>query len=175
MSSDVPVHDEASARRICVAKIATAHGVKGLVKLHVFAEDIALLKGKLFTAETGDKTLGIILKNATAKHWLAEVDGIKDRTEAEKLRGTMLYIDRAALPEADENEYYITDLIGLSVIDEDKKEIGKAIDAQNFGAGDLLEIQPIGAESFYLPLNDETIIAVSDKNITVKIPEGLLD
>lgn len=175
MSSDVPVHDEASARRLCVAKIATAHGVKGLVKLHVFAEDVDLLKGKLFTAETGDKTLDIILKNATAKHWLAEVDGIKDRTEAEKLRGTMLYINRADLPEADEDEYYISDLISLSVIDENKKEIGKVIDAQNFGAGDLLEIQPIGAESFYFPFNDDTIIEVSETNITVKIPEGLLD
>ena len=175
MSSDVPVHDEASARRLCVAKIATAHGVKGLVKLHVFAENIDLIKGKLFISETSDKTLDIILKNATAKHWLAEVDGVTDRTQAEKLRGLELYVDQKDLPEPDEDEFYIADLIGLPCIDENSEGIGEVIAVENFGAGDLLEIQPIGAESFYLPFNDDTIIDVNDKNITVKIPEGLLD
>lgn len=165
----------ADNNRICVAKIATAHGIKGLVKLHIFVENIELANGNLYTSDAGERALNITLKNAAAKHWLAEIDGIKDRTEAEKLRGTNLYIDKATLPAPDEDEFYFSDLIGLPTVDEDGLEIGKIIATENFGAGDLLEIQPIGAESFYLPITDETVMKIEEYQIIVKIPEGLLD
>lgn len=162
-------------QRICIAKIATAHGIKGFVKLHVFADDPHLANGKLFTSDDGDKTLTLKLKNATAKHWLAEIEGITDRTAAEKLRGTELYIDKSALPEPDENEFYIADLIGMTCFNENKKEIGTIIAVENFGAGDLLEIQPNGGESFYLPFNDDTILEITDEYLIIQIPEGLLE
>ena len=161
--------------RICIAKIATAHGIKGLVKLHVFADDETLANGILFTSESGDKTLSLKLKNQTAKHWLAEVGGITDRTEAEKLRGTELYIDKENLPDADEDEFYIADLIGLACIDKSKKHIGKIIAVENFGASDLLEIKPDSGESFYLPFTDDTILNISETTVAVSIPEGLLE
>lgn len=169
------MNNESPNSRICVAKIATAHGIKGLVKLHIFVEDPQLANGDLFTSASGDNTLTITLKNATAKHWLAEIGGITDRTEAEKLRGTELYIDKSKLPAPDEDEFYFSDLIGLSALDEDNKEIGKVIATENFGAGDLLEIQPTGAESFYLPITDETVLDITDDKIIVNIPEGLID
>lgn len=161
--------------RVCVAKIATAHGIKGLVKLHVFADNIDLLKGTLFTSENGDETLPLTLKNATARHWIAEVENITDRTQAEKLRGTEIYIDQSDLPEADDGEFYFSDLIGLICIDKNDKEIGKIIAVENFGAGDLLEIKPMGTESFYLPFNDDTVPEILDDKIIVEIPEGLLE
>lgn len=163
------------ANRICIAKIATAHGIKGFVKLHVFADDPSLAGGTLFTSESGDKSLSLKLKNATAKHWLAEIDGITDRTEAEKLRGTELYIDKSDLPETNQDEFYITNLIGLPCFDKDKKEIGKVIAVENFGASDLLEIKPDTKESFYLPFTDDTVLDIADDKITVQIPEGLLE
>ncbi len=165
--------DEPKDNRLCVAKIATAHGIKGLVKLHVFVENTDLLNGDLFTAETGEKTLKIKLKNATAKHWLAEIDGINDRTEAEKLRGTNLFIHKNSLPEPDEGEFYINDIIGLPCISQDGESIGKIIAFQNFGAGDLLDIQPENGESFYLPMTDDTILDIQEDQIIVVIPEGL--
>ena len=167
--------DEPIKDRICVAKIATAHGIKGLVKLHVFVENIDLVSGDLFTSDNGSDTLNITLKNATAKHWLAEIGGIKDRTEAEKLHGTELYIDKSKLPEPNEDEFYFSDLIGLPAIDENGEEVGKIISTDNFGAGDLLEIQPVGGESFYLPVTDETVLDILDNKIIVSIPEGLIE
>jgi 16S rRNA processing protein RimM len=167
--------DEPQKDRICVAKIATAHGIKGLVKLHVFVDNIDLVSGDLFTSDNGSDTLNITLKNATAKHWLAKIEGITDRTEAEKLRGTELYIDKSALPEADEGEFYFSDLIGLPAVNEDGSEVGKIISTDNFGAGDLLEIQPAGGESFYLPVTDETVLEILDDKIIVCIPEGLTE
>ena len=162
-------------QRICIAKIATAHGIKGLVKLHVYADDPTLANGILFTSESGDKTLSLKLKNQTAKHWLAEVEGITDRNESEKLRGIELYIDHSELPEPDPDEFYIANLIGLPCIDKENKNIGKVIAVENFGASDLLEIQPDGQESFYLPFTDETVLDITETTVTIEIPEGLLD
>lgn len=161
-------------KRLCVAKVASPHGVKGLVKLHVFVEDINLLNGPLFTGETGDNTLTVTPKNAVSKHWIAEIDGSNDRDKAEELRGTCFYIEREALPETEENEFYASDLIGLNAMDESGKAIGRVIAVENFGAGDLLEIQPASAESFYLPFNSETVPEISETTIIVNIPEGLL-
>lgn len=161
--------------RICIAKIASAHGIKGLVKLHVFVEHVELVNGDLFTSEAGDKTLHITLKNATAKHWLAEIKGITDRNQSEPLRGTNLYIDKTSLPAPDEDEFYFSDLIGLPCVDEAGTDIGKIIATDNFGAGDLLEIQPEGGESFYLPVTDETVMKIDENGVIIKIPEGLIE
>ncbi len=178
MSSDLPIQGEPeknAKKRVCVAKIATAHGIKGLVKLHVFTENLELLNAPLFTSKHGDETLSLTLKNATAKHWLAEVKNISDRTEAEKLRGTELFIEHSKLPPPKEGEFYVTDLIGMKVLDKKGNNIGTVIAFENFGAGDLLEIQPANGDSFYLPFNDETVPEILDDKIIIEIPEGLLD
>ena len=161
-------------KRILVAKIATAHGIKGLVKLHVYVEDISLLNNKLYTDESGDQSLSLSLKNAMAKHWLAAVDGITDRNQAELLRGTPLYLDEKYLPEPDDEEFYISDLIGLPCYDNNMYN-GEVIAVENFGASDLLEIKPKIGESFYLPFTDETILEIKEDRIEISIPEGLID
>jgi 16S rRNA processing protein RimM len=158
-------------KRILIAEIATSHGVKGLVKVRTFAEDAALLNGDLFIEETGDKTLTLKLKNAMKDHWLAEVAGITEKNGADALRGTKLYIDRAALPEADDGEYYIEDLKGMRVVDETGKDIGTVIDVVNYGAGDLLDIKPSTGQSFYVPFTDDAIIDIENKKISIILPE----
>lgn len=168
-----------SNKRVLVAQIATAHGIKGLVKLRSFVDDENLLQGRaLYTDETGEQTLKLRLKNAIKSDWVAEVEGIPDRNAAEELRGTQLYINRDQLPEADDGEYYIEDLIGLKVVDGQGTEIGEIIAVDNFGASDLLDIKPAkGGSSFYLPYTDETVleIDIEDGKVTIEIPEGLLD
>jgi 16S rRNA processing protein RimM len=160
--------------RICVAKIATAHGVRGLVKLHVFVENLQLLNNKLYTGPETDQTLTLTLKNATSRHWLAEIKEIGDRTEAEKWRGTELYLPKSALPELEDGEMYVTDMVGLPVEDENGGAIGEVKMIQNWGAGDLLEIAPAeGGDTFYLPYTDETVLDASPEKVVVRIPEGL--
>ncbi|MEM6812543.1 MAG: ribosome maturation factor RimM [Pseudomonadota bacterium] len=161
-----------NSERICVAKIATAHGVRGLVKLHVFVEELTILDKPLFKNEETNETISLILKNKTAKHWLAEIKGVSDRDAAENLRGTELYLSKSDLPKLDDGEFYLSDLVGFEAVENDTI-IGKVIATHNFGAGDLLEIQPQGAESFYLPYSDETILEITDEHLKISIPEGL--
>lgn len=160
----------AQSKRILIGEIATAHGIKGFVKLRSFVEDESLLEGDhVFTAETGEKKISLKLKNEMKGDWLAEVKGVSDRNEAERLRGTKLYVDRDVLPDTDDGEYYIEDLKGLKVVDQNGKEIGVALSVENFGASDLLDIKPANGASFYVPLTDETIIDIDVDGGVIKI------
>lgn len=164
------------SKRILIGEIATAHGIKGFVKVRSFVEDEDLLQGdQVFTTESGTKTIKITLKNALKGDWVAEVKGVIDRNEAERLRGTKLYIDRAALPESDDGEYYVEDLKGMKIVDKDGKNIGKVLSIENFGASDLIDIQPEAGSSFYIPFTDDTVINVDIEGgvITVEMPETI--
>lgn len=157
-------------KRILIGEITTAHGIKGFVKVRSYADDQTLLEHEGIQNESG-QPVSIKIKNAIKGDWVAEVKGITDRNAAERLRGTKLYIDRAALPDADEGEYYIEDLKGLRVIDENGKEIGKLLGIENFGASDLLDIKPESGASFYLPFTDDAEVNIEEGYIQIVMPE----
>lgn len=153
-----------SRQDILIGEIKGAHGVKGLVRVAVYADDISL-----FNHVT---THCITLKS---KHkgdiWLASIDGIADKDAADALKGTQLQCPRTALKETSADEIYYIDLIGKECIDEGGNTIGTIIDVQNFGAGDLLDIRPAnGGSSFYLSYSGDTILGI-DQKITVRLPE----
>lgn len=165
-------------KRIHIGEIATAHGIKGLVKLRSFVDDETLLEGdNVYTGETGDKKISLTIKNALKGDYLAQVDGVPDRNGAEALRGTQLYIDRDSLPDTDDGEYYIEDMKGLSIIDKKGDAIGTVLDVVNFGASDLIDIKPAkGGQNFYLPYTEECVFEVNFEKgvVVVELPDGLL-
>jgi len=104
------------------------------------------------------------------KYWLAGIEGISDRTEAEKLRGTKLWLDRAALPALEEeDEFYVEDLIGLKALTKDGADAGTIIAVDNFGAGTLLEIRPPAGTPYYLPFTKKNVPSVDITEGTVQI------
>jgi 16S rRNA processing protein RimM len=163
--------------RVLLGKIATAHGVKGFVKLHVYTEDAKRLEqcGPAYTSETGDKTVSLKVKNSMGDFYLAEVVGVADRNQAEALRHTELWYDRSKLPETDEGEYYYHDLMDLEVIDEAGISYGRIIAVENFGASDLIEVKPKNQAAFYIPFTDDTVIDVTETQVIMSIPAGLLE
>ena len=170
MSSMSFQDQQETAPRVCLGKIATAHGVRGLVKILVYGEDAMLLEElqPLYTSEHGKDTITLKMKNSAGKYWLAEIEGINDRTQAEKLRGTELWVNRELLPETIvEDEFYITDLVGMMVKDTNGNAIGNVIDVKNFGAGDLVEIKPERGESFFVPFTKEAVPDITDKAVIV--------
>lgn len=164
-------------KRVCLGKIVSAHGVKGLVKILPFGDDPRLIEtlGPVFTTENRTDTLSITMKNSAGhKYWLAAIEGISERNAAEALRGTEIFIARERLPESNENEgYYYSDLIGMIALSEDGNTIGEVIAVKNFGAGDLVEIQPKGRNSYYLPFDKNFIQNVNLETQTLTaIPRG---
>lgn len=140
-------------KKICIAKIRTAHGVRGLVKVDCFLEDPSELSSynPLMTAD--GKEITLTLKNSIKDHFIAEIKGITDRNDAEKFRNIELFTNRENLPEAEEGFYY-EDLVGLEVRNKQDTVIGKILAVENFGAGDLIQIQPLTGKSFYLPFSE---------------------
>ena len=126
-------------RRIALAAVAGAHGVKGELRLKLFGDSVESLSrhDKLYVAGIERRLIAIRDGNTP----VARFEGISDRSAAEALRGAMVEVDRSALPPLEEGEYYHADLVGLPAEDRDGKPVGIVVAVENYGAGDLLEIE----------------------------------
>jgi len=136
----LPVSGDRSERRIALAAVAGAHGVKGELRLKLFSESAASLSAhqKLYVGGAERRLLSV---RDGGKAAVARFDGIADRSAAEALRGSLVEVDRSALPPLEEGEYYHADLIGLAVFDRVGTQLGTIVAVENYGAGDLLEIE----------------------------------
>lgn len=129
-------------RRVLLGHITGAHGIRGQVLIKSYTEspeDIDAY-GPL-EDEAGQRSFAIEVDSVMAKGVIARVEGVLDRTSAEKLKGTALYVSRDRLPDTAEDEYYYTDLVGLDVLDPSGAALGTVLHVLNFGAGDILEVR----------------------------------
>src|SRR3954452_8713979 len=96
---------EGGERRIALAAVAGAHGVKGELRLKLFSDSVESLAAheKLFIGGTERRVLS---SRSGGKMSVARVEGINDRSAAEALRGSLVEVDRSALPSLEEGEYY---------------------------------------------------------------------
>lgn len=164
---------------ICVAEIVGVHGIKGMLKLKVFSETPEnLMDYRPLCDAAGKKKFDFLTFQPHKNIYLVTLKGLTDRTEAEKLRGTKLYITREALPALeDDDTYYHADLIGVTAKNPDGEILGSIIQVANFGASDLLEIKPVKGPSYYVPFTAAIVphVNLKKKEVTVIIPPGLLD
>ena len=132
--------------RIALAAIAGAHGVKGELRLKLFSDSVESLSrhATLYIGGVARKLLSV----RDGKMPVARFEGIADRSAAEALRGSLVEVDRSALPPLEEGEYYHADLLGLPCADAQGEDRGRVVAVENYGAGDLLEIEgPDGRRS----------------------------
>ena len=142
---------ESGERRIALAAVAGAHGVKGEVRLKLFSDSVESLSRheKLFVGGVERRLLSI----RDAKMPVARFEGIADRSAAEALRASLIEVERSALPPLEEGEYYHADLIGLPVVTPDGDSAGIVTAVENFGAGDVLDIEKPDGKSFMAPMH----------------------
>jgi len=153
------VTEGAKPRLILVAQAAGAFGVQGELRITTFTEDpAALLRYGALKRADGSTALTLASGRAVKGALIARAREVATREEAQALRGLRLYIDRGILPEPDEDEYYLADLIGLAVRSPAGAPLGVVKSVNNFGAGDLLEIAPSdGAPSWWAPFTREAV------------------
>src|SRR5690242_19334957 len=154
---------------IQVGRVAGAFGVRGEVRITSFTADpSALLDYKDLMREDGSVGLTLTSGRPAKGGLVVRAREVETREQAEALRGLKLFIARAALPEPDEDEFYVTDLIGLAVVTPDGAPLGTIRSVQDFGAGDLLEVLPAeGGATWYLPFTREAVPEV-------RIAEGVV-
>lgn len=146
-----PEHGRGGDTPVTLAVVTGAHGVAGEVRLKVFAEDLKAHKA------FNDGALTVKALRLTPQGAIARFAEIPDRNAAEALRGTELTVPRAALPPLEEGEYYHADLIGLPAISDAGEALGSVALVENFGAGDVLEIERPDGKRFMIPMNTAAV------------------
>jgi 16S rRNA processing protein RimM len=139
--------------RVTLAAVVGPHGVGGEVRLKLFAEGLDSLKRheRLFA---GERLLTLEALRGGEGNVIARFAEIRDRAAAEALRGQLLSVPRNELPPLDEGEYYHADLIGLPCEDRAGVPLGTVVGVENFGAGDLLEIERPDGKRALIPFRD---------------------
>ena len=140
-------------KRIALAAVAGAHGIKGELRLKLFGDSAASLSvhDTLFVGGEPRRLLGA---RESGKGAVVRLEGVADRTAAEALRGQLIEVERSALPPLEEGEYYHADLIGLACFSEDGEAVGSVVGVENYGAGDLLDIELTGGGRSLIPFRD---------------------
>jgi 16S rRNA processing protein RimM len=164
---------------VLLGAITGAHGIRGEVKLASFTDPpdnigtygpLASTDGKSFVIEQ--------LRFLKGASFAAKLAGVADRDAAEALRGTQLFVDRARLPEPDEDEWYHDDLIGLAAETETGERLGEVVAIYDFGAGDLIEIGRRGEKgTTLLPFTKACVpvVDVPGGRVVVALPEEIGD
>lgn len=127
--------------KILVGKIVAPQGIRGEVRVQTYSEnpmDFQKFKVQSSKFKSEDFKFVRVIPNSTVV--IAKINGYDDRNAAETLRGTELFIGRSDLPQLNDNEYYQTDLIGMTV-NQRGNIIGRVSCIQNYGAGDILEME----------------------------------
>ncbi len=146
---------------VTLAVVIGAHGIDGQVRLKVFAEDFGSYKS------FNQGALTLKASQAGNNGTIARFAEIADRNAAEAMRGTELTVPRSALPLLGEGEYYHADLMGLPVVSTTAEELGRVVLIENFGAGDVLEIERPNGKRFMIPMNADAVPEWSAERLVV--------
>ncbi|WP_262690812.1 ribosome maturation factor RimM [Kordiimonas aestuarii] len=126
---------------ICVGALAGAHGVRGDVRVKSFTEDPEAI---FAFASLHKGANGPVIKLKRLREdkegFIARLDSVKNREDAQALKGTGLYVARDVFAAEDEDEFYLADLIGLDALDKSGTRVGFVRAVENFGAEDLVEL-----------------------------------
>lgn len=141
-------------KTVTLAAVAGAHGVTGEVRLKLFTESVDSLK-RHKSYNGGALTLKSVRAHKGGA--IARFAEINDRNAAEALRSTLLTVLRSELPTLADGEYYHSDLIGLRCVSTEGEDLGTCISVENFGAGDILEIEKTDGKRFMVPMNAQAV------------------
>ncbi|MBX3480384.1 MAG: 16S rRNA processing protein RimM [Caulobacter sp.] len=162
---------------LLIGRVGGAHGVRGELRISTFTADpLALADYRHLKRADGSPALTITSARLAKGGVVARAKGIDSKEAADALRGLTLHIDRADLPEPEEDEFYLADLIGLSAVTPEGEVLGKVKSVQDFGAGDILEIAPpLGGPTWYLPFTRDCVpeVLIAERRIVVVTPNEI--
>ena len=164
--------------KLKVGIVASPHGLKGEVKVFPTTDDAKRYKKlKKVITLNGPDAGSLIIENLkfSGKFVILKFTGIDSLEDAQKLKGTELWIDRKDAVKLSKNEYFVVDLIDIVVIDDNNNELGKIKDVIHTGANDVYVVGTGTGKDLLLPAIKECILSVDIENRTMRvhIMEGL--
>ncbi len=153
--------------------IGRPHGVRGLVRVHSYAEED--LAGYAPLLDEQGRAWSLVWRgDGVAEVRDASGTALTDRSEAERLVNLKLYVDRERLPDAAPDEFYLTDLVGLEAVDADRRSLGRVVQVHDYGAGASLEIMG-GPAPLLIPFTRASVpdVDVAAGRLVVVPPEAV--
>lgn len=147
------------SKLVLVGQVSGGFGVRGEVRVTAWTADpMALLAYRELLRADGSVGLTLLSGRPDKVGLVGRAKEIATKEQADALRGLKLFIPRDRLPEPDEDEFYLTDLVGVEARDPDGGVLGTVKSVQNFGADDMLEIAPAaGGPTWYLPFSKDAV------------------
>jgi len=167
-----------TSKLVLVGRVAGAFGVKGEVRVTAYTgRPEALLAYRDLKRQDGTPGLTLLSGRAQKGDLVARAREVATKEEADALRGLLLHVPREALPAPEEDEYFLTDLIGLDAVTPEGEALGKVKAVQDFGAGDILEIDPGRGPTWYLPFTRDCVpeVDVAGGKVVVVRPAEVSD
>lgn len=163
-----------------VGIITSTHGVRGEVKVYPTTDDPRRFRRlKEVFLDTGKEKMNLEIEGVKffKQFVILKFKGLDNINDIEKYRQKSLYVTRKNAVRLQRDEYFIADLIGLKVQDEDGKELGTVKDVIETGANDVYEVEMADGKSLLLPAIKQCILNVDVENGTMQVYvlEGLLD
>ncbi|MCR5282777.1 MAG: ribosome maturation factor RimM [Lachnospiraceae bacterium] len=165
---------------VCVGVLTKPHGVRGAVKVFPMTDDVRrfkkgqefLLKGKKQTLQVKVETVQFFKQMVILKF-----EGIDTPEEIETYREAELLVDKAHRVGLKKGEYFISDIIGLSVVSDEGVTIGVVTDVLTTGANEVLVIRAEDGRELLFPSIKECILAIDPEagKVTAHIMPGLMD
>lgn len=154
---------------VLIGKILTTHGLDGNVKLESFCEEANdIFTFNLYDSNGNSMPCKQVGKTSNPAIFLAKFDKINSIDEAKEYRNFELFIKREDLEDLSDDQFYVSDLIGMKVVAEDKEGIVDS--SYNYGAGDAIEVKWNDGKMESIPFNDSYIKKVENEVIYVELP-----
>lgn len=169
-----------SDKTVLIGKIQATQGIKGQLRVIPFAGDassISQLDSVMIKSPAGVlERFSVVSAKAHGKRVILTLKPFDNINQVLHLVGRELYADRGSLPELPSDEYYWSDLLGLSVATADGEALGELVDIIETGSNDVYVVKLDGREVL-IPALDDVVLAVDldARTMTVSLPEGLLD
>jgi 16S rRNA processing protein RimM len=167
-----------TGKPLCVGIVLGAHGIQGAVRVKSFTGDpLAVGAYGAVTDEAGRNSFTLTVKGMVKGAVIVEMAGVGDRNAAEALKGLRLHVNRAALPPAEEEEFYHADLIGLEAVLVSGANLGTVQAIYDFGAGDAVEIVGADGAIVMVPFTKAAVpvIDIAAGRLVIDPPAGLLE
>ena len=163
-----------------VGAITSIHGVRGEVKVFPTTDDVRRFKKlKEVLLDTGKEMLALEIESVKffKQFVILKFKGIDSLNDVEKYRSKNLYVTRENAVKLRKDEYFIADLIGLSVLTDEKSQLGELIDVIQTGANDVYVVKMADGKEVLLPAIKECILNVDmeERQMMVHVLDGLMD
>lgn len=167
-------------QRFRIGEIANTHGIRGEVKVYPTTDDVARfkkLKKCILETKQGEMLLHVESCKFFKQFAILKFKEFNNINEVEQYKHCSLYVDRENAVKCEEDEYYIADLVGCTVYNEDDSELGDLIDVIQTGANDVYVVRMESGKELMIPAIKECIlsVAITERRVKVHLLKGLLD